>query len=188
MTERRRLPTTRLGRFARLAAAGLRSGAGILAGERTASSYAVEMLGTLRGLAAKAGQMMSYVDGLVPEAQRDAYEQAMAFLREHAPTSSPAEVRAVVEEELGAPLDQLFARWEEEPFASASIGQVHRATLPSGLEVAVKVQHPGIVHAVESDLANAAMLEGLAAAFGARRFDSKTILEVLRARFREELD
>ena len=57
-----------------------------------------------------------------------------------------------------------------------------------GIEVAVKVQHPGIRKAVDSDLANAGILEGMGAMLGARRFDTKTHLEVLRTRFREELD
>jgi predicted unusual protein kinase regulating ubiquinone biosynthesis (AarF/ABC1/UbiB family) len=65
---------------------------------------------------------------------------------------------------------------------------VHRARLPDGREVAVKVQHPGIARAVESDLANASLLESFVGVLGGRRFDSKTMLAVIRTRFREELD
>lgn len=184
------IPEGRLGRFTRLAAAGARSGAGLLLskdGARAAQS-AAEVLGTLRGLAAKVGQMASYVDGVVPEAQRDAYELAMKGLRAAAPTSAAPEIRARVEHELGSPIEQLFAEWEDEPFASASIGQVHRARLADGREVAVKVQHPGITKALESDLQNAGIVEQMAGMLGARRFNSKAMLEVVRARFREELD
>ncbi len=105
--------------------------------------------------------MASYVDGIVPEGQRAAYEASMKALQAAAPKSSPAGIRACVEAELGAPIDRLFARWSDEPLASASIGQVHVAQLVDGREVAVKVQHPGVVQAVESDLANAGVIAGL---------------------------
>jgi predicted unusual protein kinase regulating ubiquinone biosynthesis (AarF/ABC1/UbiB family) len=102
------------------------------------------------------------------------------------------QIRAVIEAELGGPIDQLFAAFDDHPIASASIGQVHRARLPDtvlgGMEVAVKVQHPGIRKAVESDLGSAGILEAMAAVLGGRRFDSKAHLEMLSQRFREELD
>ncbi len=169
---------------------GVRTGAGLLVdrdGEATARR-AAEVLGTLRGLAAKVGQMASYVDGVIPEAHKDAYEKSMKVLRASAPTSSPKEIRALVEEDLGAPIDKLFASWDDVPLASASIGQVHRAELFDGRAVAVKVQHPGIAQAVKSDLANAGILESFAGALGGRRFDTKAMLEVIRQRFEEELD
>jgi predicted unusual protein kinase regulating ubiquinone biosynthesis (AarF/ABC1/UbiB family) len=72
--------------------------------------------------------------------------------------------------------------------ASASIGQVHRALLHDGREVAVKVQHPGVVEAVESDLKNAGLVESALAMMGTRKLDSKRVLEEVRTRFREELD
>jgi predicted unusual protein kinase regulating ubiquinone biosynthesis (AarF/ABC1/UbiB family) len=185
----KKLPAGRLGRVARLAALGVRTGAGVVFGrDDGAAAQTAEVLGTLRGLAAKVGQMASYVDGLVPENKRDVFEASLKVLRSQAPRSSPQAIRALVEEELAAPIDQLFAEWHDEPMASASIGQVHKARLHDGLEVAVKVQHPGIRKAVESDLANAGILESLAAMGGARRFDSKTHLDVIRTRFREELD
>jgi predicted unusual protein kinase regulating ubiquinone biosynthesis (AarF/ABC1/UbiB family) len=188
--DERKVPQGRLGRLARVAAMGLKTGAGVLLDRSGASGakQAAEVLGTLRGLAAKVGQMASYVDGIVPEAQRDAYEASMKALQSAAPKSSSAEIRACVEAELGASIDRLFARWSDEPLASASIGQVHVATLPDGREVAVKVQHPGIAQAVESDLANAGILEGFIGTLGGKRFETKKMLAVVRARFREELD
>lgn len=191
MTDERKLPEGRLGRLARLAAVGARTGASLLRGESAADAAAkkaAEVLGTMRGLAAKAGQMASYVDGMIPEVHRDSYENAMRGLRAAAPTSSPAAIRETVEEELGAPMDRLFVEWEEKPFASASIGQVHKARLEDGREVAVKVQHPGIAKAVESDLNNADVLGGMVAVLGPRRLDPKSVLAELRARFTEELD
>jgi predicted unusual protein kinase regulating ubiquinone biosynthesis (AarF/ABC1/UbiB family) len=193
----KKVPGGRLGRMARLAALGLKTGASAMLGRgeddgKAAADRAAEVLGTMRGLAAKVGQMASYVDGLVPEGKRDAFEASLKVLRAQAPRSSSAQVRAAIEEDLGAPIDRLFESFDDEPIASASIGQVHRARLPKdvmdGIEVAVKVQHPGIRKAVDSDLANAGILEGMGAMLGARRFDTKTHLAVLRERFREELD
>jgi predicted unusual protein kinase regulating ubiquinone biosynthesis (AarF/ABC1/UbiB family) len=192
----KKVPGGRLGRMARLAKLGLQTGAGAVLGRQDdgkgAADRAAEVLGTMRGLAAKVGQMASYVDGIVPESKRDAFEASLKVLRSQAPRSSATQIRAVIEQELGAPIDQLFATFDDNPIASASIGQVHRARLPDhvmgGMEVAVKVQHPGIRKAVDSDLSNAGILESMGAMLGARRFDTKTHLAVLRARFREELD
>ncbi|MBI2388311.1 MAG: AarF/ABC1/UbiB kinase family protein [Deltaproteobacteria bacterium] len=195
MTDPKKLPEGRLGRLARLAGAGLRVGASALGDSDGASAakHAAEVFGTLRGLAAKVGQMASYVDGVVPEGQRAAYETAMKGLRAAAPTSSPVEIRRLVEEELGAPVDRLFLRWDEAPIASASIGQVHRAAIApeSGdepIEVAVKVQHPGIVKALDADLANAGILQMVVGSVVGKRFKTKEQLEQVRQRFREELD
>jgi predicted unusual protein kinase regulating ubiquinone biosynthesis (AarF/ABC1/UbiB family) len=186
----RRVPESRLGRFARLAAMGARTGASVVLdrGGGSAAEHAAEVLGNLRGLAAKVGQMASYVDGLVPEGQAGAFEASLKALRAQAPRSSAAEIRALVEEELRGRVDVLFAEWNDTPIASASIGQVHRARLHDGREVAVKVQHPGIARAVDSDLSNASLLESFVGVLGGRRFDSRALLETIRARFREELD
>jgi len=190
MSDDRKVPEGRFSRLARLAAVGARTGAGLLLDRdgTGAAKQAAEVLGTLRGLAAKMGQMASYVDGVIPEEHRGAYESAMSKLRAHAPTSSPAAIRAQVENELEQPMTALFAEWDDEPIASASIGQVHRAVLRDGSEVAVKVQHPGIAKAIESDLANAGILESMSGLVFAKKFETKAMLEVIRARFRAELD
>ncbi len=174
----------------RLASLGARTSASLLFSKSAdnAAERAAEVLGTLRGIAAKVGQMASYVDGVVPEAQREAYEHALSKLREQAPTSSSAEIRSLVEQELRAPISELFRDWEDEPVASASIGQVHRARLPDGRVVAVKVQHPGIAKAVESDLENVGMLESVIGTFVPKGVNSRGVLEEVKARFREELD
>lgn len=173
-----------------MAALGVRVGADTLGQRRddATAKQAAQVLGTMRGLAAKLGQMASYVDGIVPEGQREAYEKSMKVLQAAAPRSSPAEIRSSVEAELGAPVDELFAEWNDQPIASASIGQVHVATLRDGREVAVKVQHPGIVKAVESDLSNVSVLEGFVGVLGGKRFEPKQMFDTIRARFREELD
>ena len=190
MADDRKIPEGRVGRFVRLAGLGARTGASLLIskGAESAAERAADVLGTLRGVAAKVGQMASYVDGVVPEGQREAYEAALRKLREQAPTSSVAEIRAVVEQELGAPIDALFRDWEDEPVASASIGQVHRARLADGRVVAIKVQHPGIANAVESDLQNVGMLESVIGTFVPKGVNSRGVLEEVKTRFREELD
>ncbi len=67
----------------------------------------------------------------------------------------------MVTSELGGPPEEIFASWEREPFAAASIGQVHRAVTKSGEKVAVKVQYPGMDKAIENDLKSVALLESM---------------------------
>ena len=189
MTEKK-LPTGRLSRLSKLASMGARTGASMLFSRdgKAAAEHAADVLGSMRGLAAKIGQMASYVDGVVPEAHRDAYEKALRGLRAAAPTSSPEAIKQLVETELKAPIDRLFAEWDHAPLASASIGQVHRARLLDGREVAVKAQHPGIERAIEIDLTNASVLEGMVSMMGPRALRSKDVYDEIAARFREELD
>jgi ubiquinone biosynthesis protein len=103
----------------------------------------------------KLGQMLSTRADLVgPD-----LAQELTALQTQVPADPPAVVRQTVEAELRRPVGELFTAFDEVPVASASIGQVHRATLPDGRPVAVKVQHPGITGRVRTDLA---ILAGLA--------------------------
>lgn len=190
MAEDNSLPASRLGRFARLAAMGVRTGASLVRerGGASAAEHTAQVLGNLRGLATKVGQMASYVDGLVPEGQATAFEASLKALQMKAPQSSSASIRALAEAELGAPVEELFLEWDDVPIASASIGQVHRARMHDSREVAVKVQHPGIARAVESDLSNASLLGSFVNVLGGKRFEAAALLDVMRTRFREELD
>ncbi len=192
--DEKKVPTSRLGRFARLAALGTRTGAGKIASmlgseraEPALAAAAAEALGTMRGLALKVGQMASYVDGMVPAEHKEAYEQAMKTLRAAAPTMSAAAAAAVVKAELGAAPEELFASWGATPFASASIGQVHRARTKDGADVAVKVQFDGIDRAVAADLDNASLFGSLLGPLGSK-FGVKAQMAEVRARFLEELD
>ncbi len=106
----------------------------------------------------KLGQVLSTRRDLIGPALAD----ELALLQSRVPADPFAVTRATVEAELKKPLDELFATFEPEPLASASIGQVHRATLRGGRKVAVKVQHPDIVRRVTDDLAILAELAALA--------------------------
>ena len=96
----------------------------------------------------KVGQFLSGRADLIPPA----YIEELVKLLDAAPPVAFDEIREVVERELDTHLEQLFQQFEEVPLASASIGQVHRATLFDGQRVVVKVQRPGIEAEVEADL------------------------------------
>ncbi len=96
----------------------------------------------------KVGQMLSARPDLMPKA----FVDELSVLQDAAPPIDFAEVRRVVEHELEATLEEAFTHFDEAPLAAASIGQVHRATLADGREVAVKVQRPGIDRLIGHDL------------------------------------
>ena len=102
----------------------------------------------------KAGQMLALRPDYVPLP----YAEALRALHDAAQPFAGSEARTIVEAELGAPLTRLFAAFEDEPFAAASLSQVHRAELPDGRQVAVKVQRPAIEQQIERDLALLAFL------------------------------
>lgn len=107
-----------------------------------------DTLGEMKGAVMKVGQIASqYKDIFPPEVQT-----AIAKLQRQAPPMEFSKIKAQVEKELGKPLQQLFLSFDEQPFAAASIGQVHKAVLPDGQAVVVKVQYPGVDQACESDL------------------------------------
>jgi len=148
----------------------------------------VAVLGTMKGAAMKLGQVMSFLDvGLVAEEHRDEFQRELAKLRDAAPTVSFRQMRRVIEDDLEEPIDELFASFAEEPVAAASIGQVYRATLHDGREVAVKVQYPGVAAAVRADLQNLEMIMRVLKRM-TPGLDVKAIAEEIRERIAEELD
>jgi predicted unusual protein kinase regulating ubiquinone biosynthesis (AarF/ABC1/UbiB family) len=149
----------------------------------------VGALGQMKGAAMKLGQFASFIDTeFIPEEYREIYQEQLAKLRTDAPAMPWEKVEEVLEEEYeGEPLSELFADFEQEAFAAASIGQVHRAELPDGRAVAVKIQYPGIAEALDADLRNAGTIVRLARAL-APGLDAKAIAAELRERVMEELD
>ncbi|HMJ33897.1 MAG TPA: AarF/ABC1/UbiB kinase family protein [Baekduia sp.] len=148
----------------------------------------VTQLGQMKGAAMKLGQVLSTVDfDMVPEGEREAFKEKLAALRDDAPQVSFKNMKKVLLDDLGGSLDEHFATFSDRPIAAASIGQVYRATLHDGRDVAVKVQYPGVAEAVETDLRNAGMLLPLVKRL-APGLDAKAILRELRDRIGEELD
>ncbi len=96
----------------------------------------------------KLGQVLSVRPDILPKPLLD----ELANLQDNAPVVPFEQVRTMLESELGRPLEQVFGTFDPVPLASASIAQVHGATLHDGTEVAVKVQRPGIEVTLQSDL------------------------------------
>ncbi|HLQ78343.1 MAG TPA: AarF/ABC1/UbiB kinase family protein [Terriglobia bacterium] len=107
-------------------------------------------LGYLRGAATKLGQAF----GSLPEILPEQVLSTLDSLHAQAPPMHFSLLREMVRNELGRDPSEIFADFDKQPFAAASIGQVHRATLKSGEDVAVKIQYPGIARAIEADLRN----------------------------------
>lgn len=154
---------------------------------RDAAERLARVLGEMKGLPQKVGQILSVLDDAIPAEHRQVYREVLGRLQAQSEPLSWEEVLPVVQAELGQPWQEVFARVEPRAVAAASIGQVHRATLLDGREVAVKVQYPGIQAALESDLANVGALVGALSA-ALPRTSVEHLVQDVAARFREELD
>lgn len=107
-----------------------------------------DTLGEMKGAVMKVGQIASqYKDVFPPEVAK-----ALEKLQKDAPPMPFAQIKRQVERELGKPLEKLYRQFDEQPFAAASIGQVHKAVLITGEPVVVKVQYPDIDSNIDSDL------------------------------------
>lgn len=116
----------------------------------------VAKLSKMRGAALKLGQMMSFQDSKVLPATINTILQRVQDSADYMP---PSQRNQVLVRSLGENWRDLYSSFEERPFAAASIGQVHKATLASnGKEVAVKVQYPGVRNSIDSDLNNLSLL------------------------------
>src|SRR4051812_21455520 len=148
----------------------------------------VAVLGTMKGAAMKLGQVMSFLDvGLVPEEYRDEFQAKLAELRDAAPKVAFKDMKKVLEGEYGDKLDEVFATFDPVPIAAASIGQVYRARLHDGRDVAVKVQYPGVAAAVRADMQNLGLILRLMKSI-APGLDPKSLANEIRDRIDEELD
>ncbi len=140
-------------------------------------------MGEMKGAVMKVGQVLSLMSGVLPEEMAT----QLASLQSNAPPMSYALVKQVFNEEFGERPETLFRKFQKEPFAAASIGQVHRAELKDGTPVAVKVQYPGVREAIDHDLANVSMMIRLGGLM-ARGLDAGTIVKDLETGIRGELD
>jgi predicted unusual protein kinase regulating ubiquinone biosynthesis (AarF/ABC1/UbiB family) len=148
----------------------------------------VTALGSMKGAAMKLGQVMSFLDvGLVPEDYREEFQRKLAALRDAAPKVAFKDMRKVIEQELGGKLGDHFETFDQEPIAAASIGQVYRARTSDGVDVAVKVQYPGVNAAVRADMQNLGIIMRLLQRM-APGLDARGLAEEIRERIHEELD
>lgn len=147
----------------------------------------LKTFGEMKGLPLKFGQMASYIDGIAPPGYEDRFQSALKKLLDKAPPLSPEAAIQMVTAELGAHPEEIFATWEREPFAAASIGQVHRAVTKDGQTVAVKVQYPGMDKAIENDLKSVSLLESMIAPI-AKKLHARQTIDELRKVFLDELD
>jgi predicted unusual protein kinase regulating ubiquinone biosynthesis (AarF/ABC1/UbiB family) len=148
------------------------------------------VLGELKGGALKAGQLLSTVEALFPADPEQSWREALTSLQESAPGVPWADAERVLTAELGERWRERFERFDERPAAAASIGQVHRAVWrgPDGaVDVAVKVQYPGIREAMLADV-RAFSVASRAAALVARGVALPPLVRELRTRLLEELD
>lgn len=153
---------------------------------RQAPAHIRQMLEELGPTFVKLGQILSTRPDIVPEP----YISELAKLQDTAPTVPVDQIRAVIESEFGRPVAEMFQEFEDIPMAAASLGQVHRAMLPDGTHVIVKVQRPDITEQVETDIEilnkRAAFLEDHWER--ARTYGVSDVVDEFAMTIREELD
>lgn len=198
MADDEHVPSGRLKRLSRLAYLTARTTGDLLAAQarrrlsngadhddfRKAGERILATLGELKGAALKLGQALAMDPDALPEEARSVVAKLLA----QAPQRMElAQVRQVVQAELGKPPEELFAEFDPEPMAAASLGQVHAARLHDGREVVLKVQYPGVDKALDNDLRNAAVLvRGLS--LTGEALDGRLYYDELRASLMRELD
>ncbi len=152
--------------------------------DRASGGRIAKTLGELKGAVMKVGQMASIAADVLPKELAESLGQ----LQKQAPPMSYEVIAEQIERELGAAPEVLFRRFDREPFASASIGQVHRAQVDDGREVVCKVQYPGVDGAVDSDLRHLRVALRASGLVNIGRKALNETFEELRTRLNEELD
>ena len=196
------IPTSRMGRFARVArmasgvAGGMLAEGGrqLRAGKRPKARdmlltpanarRVADQLATMRGAAMKVGQILSMDSGeFLPRELAD----ILARLRSDARYMPPAQLNKVMTGAYGADWENLFYGFEMTPLAAASIGQVHRATSPDGRDIVLKVQYPGVAASIDSDVDNIAALLRLSGLLPGD-LDIQPLLEDAKLQLKDEAD
>ncbi|MEH6636058.1 MAG: AarF/ABC1/UbiB kinase family protein, partial [Halioglobus sp.] len=196
------IPTSRVGRFARMArmASGVAGGMvaegsrQLRAGKRPnardmlltpGNAHRVaEQLATMRGAAMKVGQILSMDTGdFLPRELAD----ILARLRSDAKYMPPQQLQKTMTEAYGADWETLFYGFEMKPLAAASIGQVHKTTSPDGREIVLKVQYPGVAASIDSDVDNIASLLRMSGLLPAS-LDIQPLLEDAKQQLKDEAD
>ena len=194
--------TSRTGRFFKLAGM-TASVAGQYAGQRArkllggendegaqSESYTrmagqiADTLGELKGAVMKVGQIASQTQDFLPRE----FSEALEKLQKEAPPMPFDVIVEQIESELGKPLGELFEYLQEAPYASASIGQVHRGRLHDGTDVIVKVQYPGVDESCDSDLKQLRTALRLGGLLKMPKKSVDQLFAEIRERLQEELD
>jgi predicted unusual protein kinase regulating ubiquinone biosynthesis (AarF/ABC1/UbiB family) len=202
--DRRVLPESTFGRGARLLSlplgAAARAGVGMgrklmgapadevdAALRDAAAEQLFQVLGELKGGAMKFGQALSLFEAMLPEDIAGPFRERLRRLQDAAPPMPSSRAQAVLRSELGPDWRRTFAEIDPRPAAAASIGQVHRARLADGTEVAIKIQYPGADTALASDLRQ---IQRLAAAVSPLTggLDVVALTREFAARINEEVD
>ncbi|MEB3062133.1 macrolide-binding ATPase MABP-1 [[Mycobacterium] zoologicum] len=126
-----------------------------------AANQLFTVLGELKGGAMKVGQALSVMEAAIPEEFGEPYREALTKLQKDAPPLPADKVHRVLDGQLGTKWRERFSSFDDEPVASASIGQVHRGVWADGRQVAVKIQYPGADEALRADLKTIRRLTGV---------------------------
>ena len=152
-----------------------------------AANQLFSVLGELKGGAMKVGQALSVLEAAIPEQFGEPYREALTKLQKDAPPLPAAKVHRVLDAQLGTKWRDRFSSFDDEPIASASIGQVHKGVWSDGREVAVKIQYPGADEALRADLKTMRRLTGVLKQL-APGADVKGVVDELVERTEMELD
>ena len=151
---------------------------------KRSGEHIAETLGDLKGAAMKIGQMASIAGDVLPKE----LSEALTKLQKGAPPVPYQVIEDQIIDELGSPPEMLFEWFDPQPFAAASIGQVHRARVDDGREVVVKVQYPGVDTSVDSDLAHLKLALRASGLVHIDRASYNALFTEIKARLYEELD
>lgn len=152
-----------------------------------AAEQLFSVLGELKGGAMKVGQALSIMEAAIPDEVGEPFREALTKLQAEAPPLPASKVHKVLDQQLGTRWRERFRGFSDEPAASASIGQVHKAIWSDGREVAVKVQYPGADHALRADLKTLSRMSGLLQKLSPGT-DVKAMMDELIDRTEAELD